>query len=395
MNNSNLVDYIKLKKIQEYNNIKASLSNITSSCFFRNYNLDINEFEDITKKRNIEIFKELNEGESKLLEELLKYTKHEEYDKYFIQSAILESKKKVLNYMYWQYKLIDTSVKIDLSDLKRVLQIKNLVKYIKPIEISTRCNICGTIATIFVKSYNKKEDISFKCNKCEHEEVRYKENIFPIKCECERCKKMNEEFFFNIKNNFVGLIDGIKQQVEEFYNNSNDVYLIDDEEMEIDYIVNRCEFDKDVREIMSYNPKNIKDLIKIIEKLEQRNKVYNKNYKNYIYDKLLSLKVIYIIETKEDLEIVKEDVIKRFIHINCKYKNENPIESIQKFLSECKNVEHFKSVVKYYYSDRISFKIKNSGFEFFMDNNINCCSWYNPVFKQIMIINKFYFKNNT
>ncbi len=392
MNNSNLVGYIKLKKIQEYNNIKASLFNITSSYFFRNYNLDINEFKDIVKKKNIEIFKELNEIESKLLEELLKYTKREEYNKCFIESTTLEVKKKILNYMYWQYKLIDTSIKIDLSDLKRILKIKNATKYIEPMQVYTECKICGKESTIFINSYNNNEDILFKCNNCKHEEMRHKEYIFPIKCECERCKKLNNNFFDTVKNNFNNLVEGIEEQAEEFYNKA-EVEEIVDREMEMDYKIYRSEMKRDIREIMSYNPKDKKELLILIHKLSERNEMYNKKYKDEITEKLFKLRIIYKVREKENLNVMKSEVVNRFIHEY--YGNtDNPIEVILHFLNECNTLQQFKDVVKYI-NDRMCFEIGGKKYDFLLDGDMMCASSYDPRYKDSIIINKYYFMNSS
>jgi len=392
--NNNLVDNIELKKIESYKNIRKSLEDITSSYFFKGYNFEISELKEIVQKRNVEILKEFTEEENKLLEELLKYTKNEEYHKYFIQNMEIDSRKRVLNYMYWQYKLIDKSIKIDLLNLKRILEIKNGTQYIQPIGINTKCNICGAGATIFINSYDKDKDILFKCKQCNHEETRYKEIIFPVKCKCQQCNKLNENFFLTLKNNFDGLLEGIKNQVEEFYISSEDLYMIDDEEMERDYKLNRCEFDKDIREVMSYQPKDGKSLLDIINKLHERNRIYNKNYKNEILNKLERLKILYVINVKEDLELVKNDFIEKYVYAPHSKKDERKISIIQEFLNECMDIECFQSAVECDDFRRINFEIKRYKLEFIMDGNINCAYWYNPVYKEKLVLNKFYFKSN-
>ncbi|MFT8352936.1 DUF2726 domain-containing protein [Clostridium saccharoperbutylacetonicum] len=354
----------------------------------------MNELKDIVQSKNIETIKEFTEEEKRLLKELLKYTKNEEYHKYYIQNTEMDSRKRVLNYMYWQYKLIDKSIKIDLLNLKVLLQIKNGTQYIQPIEVNAKCNICGAEAIIFINSYNKEKDILFKCKQCNHEELRYKELVFPLKCKCEQCNKLNENFFRVLKNNFDGLIKGIKKRAEEFYISSDDLYIIDDEEMERDYKLNRCEFDKDIREVMSYQPKDGKSLIDIINKLHERNKSYNKNYKNQILDKLERLKVFYLINVKEDLALVKNDFIEKYIYAPYNKKDERKVPIIQEFLNECMDTKYFQSVVECHNFRRINFEIKRDKLEFIMDGNINCGSWYNPVYKEKLVLNKFYFKSN-
>lgn len=392
-NKGNFMDYIRLEKIPSYKNIINVVEDIHRSYFFRGYNFDINDYKNIIEEKNRSILRSFNKIENKILEELLKYGRYKEYDKEFLKNTELESKLKVLNYMYWQYKLIDTSIKIDLTNLKRVLYIKNDTKYIEPIEIHTKCNLCYTKASIFILSYNKKEDILFKCYNCSHSEIIYKKNVFPIQCKCEVCRHLNKKFFDSIKTNFEELLQGIQYQVKEFYENSNDeLYLIDDEEMEIDCKLNRGSFDKDVREVMSYKPKNIQELIIIINKLNDRNNKYCNNYKAKIYKKLDDLKIIYFITIKEKLEIVKYNALSVFVREQRGKDNENCIFNILSFLKQCEDLYEFEHCVKYWNSNILVFNINNKCLEFFLNGNMQCGSSYNPVYKITMIFNKFYSK---
>ncbi len=393
MNKSdNLKDNINLEKIPAYNNIIKAKKDIENSYFFKHYDLTISELINITKIQNEKIKKIFTDEENILLEELLKFSDKKEYNLMFVKNIKIESKLKVLNYMYWQYKLIDTSKKIDLAHLKKILNIKNGIKYIKPVEIDSNCKICGEKATIFINSYNRKEDISFKCTKCEHEEKVYKEYIFPIRCGCSLCENLNDSFFRTLKNNFNGLLQGIQEQTEKFYNKMEDDELITDREMEIDYKIYRSEMDREIREIMSYNPEDKKELLLLIEKLAKRNYKYDKNYTKRILEKLFNLRIIYSVLSKESLDTVKLYVINTFVHEYCR-NTENPITNILDLFDKYDTLDKFKMIAKYE-NDRIFFENHLQKYEFLLDGNLMWASWYNPIYKEDLIINKYYFMNS-
>lgn len=394
--------YLELKNISEYNNIKNIMKETrrrNSICIYTN-NLN---FEDLCKKakeQNLEKIREFEEQELVLLYRLIECIENNNYKGLdaFFENVVDDTKIKILDYIYWQYKDKNNPIKINIGEIKKILKYK-IGGYIRPIKFKAKCNVCNGEGIFYVYSYTDKSRVKFECKQCGHIIKAEQDTIFPGICECSKCKENAINAFLIIKNNFNILIQKLQNKVLDEYKKIEITQSPDDKEMLLDYEMFRSNFDKDIQEVFRYKPKNITDLETIINKLDERNGMYysktHKRYKDMIINKLKKVKVIYEVQYKNDINIIEDMILENTTRLF--YDNNlqvNIVSSILEFLNNCKDYEEFCKVVKWYSQcDRLIFDIGYKRIEFNMwDNDKNYID-FSRMIREDFIINKYYFQD--
>jgi len=76
----------------------------------------------------------------------------------FFVNVTNNTKIKILDYIYWQYKNKNNPIKVNMGELKKFLEYKTgLESYIRPIEFAVKCNVCnGKVLSTYIVTLIRK-----------------------------------------------------------------------------------------------------------------------------------------------------------------------------------------------------------------------------------------------
>lgn len=381
---------INFSLYDEYKNITKKIKELKEWFILNNYSMPEEEIHNRIFNSVDELKKEFTEKENQLLIEIINYLNGEEYDKAIDKKFEDKEKRKVFNYIYWRYKNNNESVSLNITKTKDIIKLKGGHEYRKPFKLKGICNSCKKRTDIYIKDYSDR-CVYIECDNCNHTNVNsYREIIFPIKCNCNTCKKKESEFFEVFKTNIQPLISKV---IDEIYNELK--YYVPseaevDEFMYEDYKINRAYLDKDIRELFSLNPQDMKDIERIIKKISYRKKCFNGNddYEEIINEKLLERKIVYKLKNLRKGDLIIKLIQGRLIG-KYYYSNNYGIDDINKLFVEVMNLDEFRKRIRLYrYDDKISDR-ENSILIPFNDEyekNINL----NLAFIDESIVNKYF-----
>ncbi len=393
--------YIDLKDFKAFNIINNCINEIKAKDSYYIQEDELYEkIWEIVKKLELK----LTSIEIKIINEIIKFFKGCDYDLNFIKNSNIDSIGKVYNFIYWKYRNKNSDLKIDLNKLKKILGLKLNGSYQKDVSIPVICKECNGNGEIIIIGYDKLNEYTLRCNNCNHTWSKKYDYIFPIVCNCEKCSELNEKFYGVMKSNFNELLGEIEDYIIALSNKYLDVTKSPfDHEMFEDWKIYRLDLDKDLREIFSYKPRDIEELIKILNKIDERNKIYNnKAYRQNILDKLYKFKILYKC-SKIKNDVNKDDLIKKTTHMICgnicTKKDENIITNIKKFINECNSLEQFKNGIKLYKnSKRLLFNVKKRDLifncDFCMHNHDKYDIYLEWLLEGYIIENNYFFNYN-
>lgn len=207
-----------------------------------------------------------------------------------------ELKKYILTYLYWKYKHKDSDKKVKFVDVKSTFKIINrkIENQIYPIKSIVKCRFCGNDAELSARSYHHL-DKSFICSGCGH---------------VDRCSSTSSEYVESYRYCTCAYCEHLRKEIREIYNNwilnslkdyetiieKLPLYIgkVEDEVMKRDFMIQKSNLCKDTRQIVEFNPKDIKDLEKLKKEIASKSKYSSdKKYLDTIDRKLLNKNIIY------------------------------------------------------------------------------------------------------
>lgn len=377
--------HINIQQIEEMKELFEPINNLRSAISVGV--LDIGT-EKLHKEALIFCQKEYEKfsiNEKQLLGKIEKWIIHKEevslYEQYNETEIV-----NVMNYIYWKYKNNSSEHKVDLTKLKRIFNLKSNTKYKKKIKIRMKCKMCKENGYLYIESYNDTSSKEFICTNCNHTVNMERGNCFPSPCTCKYCEKLEEDIVKSLRSNLPIVFKKLEDNIIRLYNRYNVNKVIDDDTMLIDWKVFKLDLDKDIQELLSYNPKDEKSLDIIINKINERYLYYNdKSYKEKIYEKLLKLRMIYKINEREVYNPI-EQFTNIITDVN---NNKDNLDDILFFLKENNSLEDYKRCISINRRDeRINFIINKKSIAV----NFNYCHIYGiKDSDNRYVLNKYFF----
>jgi len=313
---SNTINISEIKGFKEIVNSVEAMVSIEKISYSNECDTKI---QDEGFKKSTELYKELTESEKCLLDELLNGYDGKEYTKINIDNIEETSKAKVLDYMYWYYrndKNKKDRKKVDLVKAKKAIEYKGN-KYKTLLKFNIICKMCNKEMEISTADYTDKKIRECKCSHCNHVADYFIRRILPCNCKCAICKKTSSDLYNSIKKNLGSVIEEIEIRLRGKISKVNlKSNIPSDSVMAMDHKMYKLDLDRDIREIMSYSPKNIDELWELILKLEVRYKNHDKKtkYRDMIIKKLLKYKIIYSVEIVND-NLLEEGLVNKMTDI--------------------------------------------------------------------------------
>jgi hypothetical protein len=384
--------YINLSEFDDCKKIELCVKEINKELIEPKDFITNNEVNAEVEIKMNNLLHSFNDIERAGLGEVVKSINGFKYNKDIINILGMNQKIKIINYIYWQYK--SKKIKFKLNDIKKIL-IMGKEKYTETLEVKKQCNICGGNGTMYFEEYGNNNNSVFKCSKCGHS-IRKREYVFPIGCNCEECLKLENKLYCIIKNNLNNLLNSIEERIMMY---SNEIMLEkapSDEIMRRDWILYKGSMNKDIRELLSYKPKDLGDIDIIIEEIKKRKKIYNNTYRTDIYNNLHKFKIIYKDENLK--QIYKDNIIETcFNHfIINRNGGKQLIGRIRDIIKNCNDLQDLKKEVLVYKCQQvISINFTRLGCDLHLPYSGSYRGNFNSSIETSDVINKYFFLYDT
>ncbi|MBU5485986.1 hypothetical protein KQI86_16820 [Clostridium sp. MSJ-11] len=397
----------ELKSYRDFDNINTEVDNLNILKYNFKYSYDKEYFNNIVEENIKTIKSELFIDSKEIIEEIIQVipilnstpTKEINPNFQYLDDNI---KNKIVSYIYWKYKNENSSEKANIQNLKRLLGLKKgKEEYIIPVKYRIKCPKCDGDGIIYIYNYEL-DCTKYECLTCSHKEERdsydYNYGIL-LKCCCKNCMDIKERLYHAIKFNLKNLVDEIKCRFIDEYFKLEDSTTPSIQRMKDDFKAYSSILTKDEDEILSFNPKTINEVVKIIKQIKIRDSKYSR--RNIALQEFLEHGVIY--HTKSKLNenqisaILNEIIINKFLSFRINNNNKLDINDKIKFLNELYDYLERASFDDFYkiYKGEISFKIGDIYIDY---ENIICCHRYlnielnNNYFIEDFVMNTYYTK---
>ncbi|WP_434292029.1 hypothetical protein [Clostridium botulinum] len=363
---------INLEELENYsdlNNINTEIDNLRVLKYDFKYHCDKEYLNTIILEHIKNLEKELFINNTELIEELTKmiptinstHIKKIEPKFGYLDDVI---KNKIISYMYWKYKNENNTGKINMQSLKKLFGLKEKKEYyIIPLQYNITCPKCNGNGIIYLYNYEL-DYMKYKCLNCEHKEEKisyHDQHNILLNCYCKNCIDIKEKLYNEIKYNLKNLINTIKNKFIEEYFKLDDIEIPSDRIMKEDFKLYSSILNKDEREVLSFNPTTVEEILKIIMEIKSRDSNYSR--KNTALENFFKHKVIYGIKNKMNKDkidiILSEIIINRFLYFQAN-KHLNFNDKI-KYLNELYNYLEMAPYDKFYkiYIDEFCFEIED------------------------------------
>lgn len=398
---------INLEEIKNYNNlnnINTEIDNLRVLKYDFKCHYDKEYLNTITLEHIKNLQKELFINNKELIEELIEMipiinsisAKKIESKFGYLDDVI---KNKIISYMYWKYKNENNTEKINMQNLKKLFGLKEKKEYyIIPLEYNITCPKCNGSGIIYLYNYEL-DYMEYKCLDCEHKEKEmYYHDQYSIllNCYCKNCIDIKEKLYNEIKYNLKNLINQIKHKFIEEYFKLDDIEIPCDEIMKEDFKLYSSILNKDEKEVLSFNPTTVEEILKIIMEIKSRDSNYSR--KNTALMNFFKHKVIYGTKNKmnkDEIDIIlNEIIINKFLYFQTD-KHLNFDDKI-KYLNKLYNYLENASYDAFYeiYTDKFCFKIEDIYIKFNSMRNHSYLSieLNNKCFNEDLVMNGCYTK---